>query len=190
MVLTIKPLYGNILFFFVFFFYVHAIFNHLTAAKEQLNITFCRNNDMWVFFSSDCTVREWDLLTMTSVRVLQGHKGPIRDVKVRMTYLFYTLLFVGFVNDIICTYGKKVWFFVLIPIALLAISQCGLKQKKRKKKYTPCQVKFFNEEFQREFLLMEKNRLKKGKSLDLDHVLVYCCMVKKKWLKNCNCCRR
>lgn len=29
-------------------------------------------------------MREWDLLTMTSVRVLQGHKGPIRDVKVRI----------------------------------------------------------------------------------------------------------
>lgn len=30
-------------------------------------------------------MREWDLLTMTSVRVLQGHKGPIRDVKVGNT---------------------------------------------------------------------------------------------------------
>lgn len=88
---------------------------------------------MWVFFSSDCTVREWDLLTMTSVRVLQGHKGPIRDVKVRMTYLFYTLLFVGFVlKDIICTYGKKVCFFVLIPIALLAISVASNRRKERK----------------------------------------------------------
>nr|XP_034326083.1 F-box/WD repeat-containing protein 7-like [Crassostrea gigas] len=37
--------------------------------------------------ASDCTVREWDLLTMTSVRVLQGHKGPIRDVKVRMLFI-------------------------------------------------------------------------------------------------------
>ncbi|KAK3093973.1 hypothetical protein FSP39_022386 [Pinctada imbricata] len=31
--------------------------------------------------SGDNTVREWDLLTMTSVRILQGHKAPVRDVK-------------------------------------------------------------------------------------------------------------
>lgn len=32
--------------------------------------------------SGDGTIREWDLVTMTSVRVLQGHKGPVRDIKV------------------------------------------------------------------------------------------------------------
>lgn len=140
---------------------------------------------MWVFFSSDCTVREWDLLTMTSVRVLQGHKGPIRDVKVRMTYLFYTTA----VCRVRKGYNLYIWqkgLFFCADSNCVTGDQCDLKQKKRKKKYTPCQVKFFNEEFQREFLLMEKNRLKKGKSLDLDYLLDYLCMVK----KNCNCCRR
>ena len=37
-----------------------------------------------VFFS-DGTIREWDLVTMTSVRVLHGHKGPVRDIKVNMS---------------------------------------------------------------------------------------------------------
>lgn len=52
---------------------------------ENLNGWHEENVTMSIFcFSRDCTVREWDLLTMTSVRVLQGHKGPIRDVKVRI----------------------------------------------------------------------------------------------------------
>ncbi|XP_059140672.1 uncharacterized protein LOC131928617 isoform X2 [Physella acuta] len=32
--------------------------------------------------SSDSTVKEWDLKTMTCLRVLKGHLGPVRDVKV------------------------------------------------------------------------------------------------------------
>ena len=32
--------------------------------------------------SSDSTVKEWDLMTMTCVRYLQGPRGPVRDLKV------------------------------------------------------------------------------------------------------------
>lgn len=52
-----------------------------------------------------------------------------------MIYLFYILLFVGFVKDIICIYGKKVCFFVLILIALLAISVVLNRRKERKNIY-------------------------------------------------------
>ncbi|XP_067681342.1 uncharacterized protein [Haliotis asinina] len=36
---------------------------------------------MWTASGDHC-VKEWDLSTMTCVRVLQGHKGPVRDIKV------------------------------------------------------------------------------------------------------------
>ena len=48
-------------------------------------IIFCTLNfslSAFIFFFSDGTIREWDLVTMTSVRLLQGHKGPVKDLKV------------------------------------------------------------------------------------------------------------
>ena len=39
-----------------------------------------------IIFCRDGTIREWDLVTMTSVRVLHGHKGPVRDIKVNKSF--------------------------------------------------------------------------------------------------------
>lgn len=41
------------------------------------------------FFGSDGTVTEYDLVTMTCIRVLRGHKGPVRDVQVSATSRCY-----------------------------------------------------------------------------------------------------
>ncbi|GFO03863.1 lissencephaly-1 homolog [Plakobranchus ocellatus] len=47
------------------------------------------------FFSASCdsTIKEWDLRTMTCLRVLRGHRGPVRDVQVGDFFLSVYMLF-------------------------------------------------------------------------------------------------
>ncbi|KAK6182390.1 hypothetical protein SNE40_010093 [Patella caerulea] len=40
------------------------------------------HNGRFLTAAADGSIKEWDIMTMTCVRLLQGHKGPVRDVKV------------------------------------------------------------------------------------------------------------
>ena len=64
-----------------------------------------RNNDgtgmtwrwdvCWLFICSDGTMTEYDLMTMTCLRVLRGHKGPVRAIQVGIYLCVWLGLVVG-----------------------------------------------------------------------------------------------
>lgn len=64
-----------------------------------------RNNDRtgmtwrwgvcWLFICSDGTMTEYDLMTMTCLRVLRGHKGPVRAIQVGICLCVWLGLVVG-----------------------------------------------------------------------------------------------
>lgn len=95
-----------------------------------------RNNDgtgmtwrwdvCWLFICSDGTMTEYDLMTMTCLRVLRGHKGPVRAIQVGICLCVWFGLVVGWLvswrtDDWIADFWLKPWHMTGLLIAFLLV---------------------------------------------------------------------